>query len=296
MGQGRPGRPGGGLGGFIAGVGLGGSVLAATPGPEVSTAPGPWLEVHRLVDDLADDPYDFNAVRALWKLPRYGEAALPALRGALGSPDWQQRQLAAHLLRGMDSAAPSSTLLAVCVEGLKRDRLPFDRPVPGRLGDRRRFMPVANATAGVLYLLRHPGPAEPHLVEGLASSDAQQRFLCAFILGTAGYDQHTPRVADILLPHLADNDIGQDALMAGSALYQLGPAVRPHLLNARPHADEQARSILDLILWDLDDPPNTPRKLRQRAGRVPISSLYHDPVHEYRFPRGGFGGIGGWDR
>ncbi|MEM9418717.1 MAG: hypothetical protein AAGA25_06610 [Planctomycetota bacterium] len=71
--------------------------------------------------------------------------------------------------------------------------------------------------------------------------------------------------------------------MAASALFRLGVVVEPYLHEARPNADHQAGPLIDLILRDLHDPPDTKEKLWARSQRSLLSKWYHDPVYEFRF-------------
>ena len=286
----------------VLGWGVAGSAWAARPAGEGATpAQAPTaeetLQIRWLVGDLRDDPFRFNAMEAMWRLRDFGDAALPALREALASEDWQQRQMAAHLLRRMDPDPPGDAMLRVCVEGLANDGLPYGpRRRPGGRGS---FTYVNNANAGVLYLIEHAAAAEPWLLEAIEGGDAQQRFLAAFVLGTAGRGEHAAVVADALLPHLEDNRIRGDGLMAGSALFCLGIEIEPHLRAARPTADEQAGPVIDLILRNLHDPPDTQEKLWARSpppDQRLLSRRFHDPIYEYRFEGHGFYGIGGADR
>ena len=241
-------------------------------------AQGLWIE--QRVADLADDRESFNAVEAIRELKRAGAAAVPALRVALVSPDAQQRQLAAHLLRLMYPEPPGADLLRVTCEGMRLDAVPWGRALD------RRVMDISLAGEGTAFLLRHAEAAEAVLVEGLHAGDRRQSFLCAFVLGTAGLHAHRDAVVSRLLPHLGDNDVSGDAMMAGAALLRLGPSVAGPLAAARPRCDVQARAVIDLILRDLEDPPDTPAKLRAR-GRDPtvprLSVMYHDAVYEYRY-------------
>jgi hypothetical protein len=105
------------------------------------------------------------------------------------------------------------------------------------------------------------------------------RFLCAFVLGQAGFDDAVAR--RILVEHLADNHIGGDAIMAAHALYRLGPAALPTVRGAMAFADEQARSLLKIVELDLIDPPRDPEAMRQRAAMHGATRLYHDPAIEF---------------
>jgi hypothetical protein len=207
------------------------------------------LLISTLIADLRCDGARWNAHRALELLPRLSSAA-PALHAALGSPDWQQRQLAAHLLRGWPGMAPTEELLRITVEGLRDDHLPYQR-----FPNSRRYTTtwVANAREGILYLSVHLDRAAPLVAEGLESDDWQQRFLCAAILGYGGGIEYVAAAAPILIPELADDGRAENARTAAGALYGFGEAVIPHLCRLRQSSDDQQRSLVRSILGDLED-------------------------------------------
>lgn len=88
------------------------------------------LQIERLVEALRHDAVRFNASDAVSELIQIGAEARPALQRALGSADWQQRQMAAYVLCVMRPDRPSRTLLRVCVEALADDALPHGRLPP----------------------------------------------------------------------------------------------------------------------------------------------------------------------
>ncbi len=248
--------------------------LAAAPAAARSGPTGP--EAAALVEQLRDDDVRWNAMEASESLRRLGWRAVPALESALASEDWQQRQMAADVLRSVAGYKPSPAMLRVEVEGLRHDELPRQRR------GRRAYTFVFNAKRGAEHLLRHVREAEPLLTAALVSEDQQQRFLCAYILGCAGRDEHAAAVAGVLLPHLRDNDVRNDAIMAAAALYRLGPKVRPYVVAARPSADRQARQLIDLILINLDEgPPQTWEELDARKRMHRVTRLRHDPVAQH---------------
>ena len=224
-----------------------------------------------LVAALADDDVRWNAQAALWELVGRGAAAVPELELALGSRDWQQRQMAAAALRRVEGYAPSERMFVVCVEGLADDALPWgDSP--------RTFTHVANAYGSVEYLIRHAAAAEGFIAAGLHSGDAQQRFFCAYALGMAGRSGYAELICEVLAPHLNDNDVRGDAVLGVRALYLTGDAVAPFLKDAMADADAQGRRAIEVILLDLRDPPGSVEEMRERWGDLRITELVHDPV------------------
>lgn len=203
------------------------------------------LLIPRLIADLAADRHLHNADRAMGLLWSMGSAPVPALEAALRSDDWQQRQLAAHVLRAMPGYDPCDDLLRVCADGLRNDALP-------RGGGRYSW--VYNAREGSAYLVRFRDRIAPFIAPGLHSTDMQERFLCAAVAGFAGCTDLAPRAVPILLEHLKDNKIGGDAQIAAPALYHFGPGIVPLIEPYEYSADRQQRVMVRLVLYHLRTP------------------------------------------
>jgi len=236
-------------------------------------APLPAWELERLVTDLAHDYVKDNALKAMAALRRVQHDAAPLLEKALYSHDRQQRQLAAFLLREFVST-PCDRLLEITVEGLHTDRIPCDPEGKGNLEPE-----MDNAVQGTCYLVDHTARAKRFLLDGLFSQDPQQRFLCAFLVAKAGIQTHLWRTCEILIPHLADNNINADALLSSHALHGLGKPALEYLRSARSHADRQALQLLNLIELDIVNPPRTAAEFAGRKEMQEIS-VHADPVIE----------------
>lgn len=221
--------------------------------------PDPTRSTIDLVNDLRDDSIRWNADNAMTALHERGLEAVPFLELALASSDWQQRQLAAQILIGIEAYVPSDRQLQVCIEGLQQDLLPWGEPFD--LGN----MFVFNASAGAKWLYRHADRARPYLLLALFSEDEQQKFLSACVLGWNGEIESRNLIAAVLIPHLRNNKIDQDAVMASSALYRMGQGVIPNLRGALATADDQSRMILEDLLRDLGDPPQSEAEMAARA-------------------------------
>jgi len=222
-----------------------GTDAALDPRPPVHASGGyvpdrnPWW----LVADLAHDNIALNAAHAMRELRRMGADAIPYLDAALVSTDRQQRQLGARVLRGLDRP-PSEDLLRVTVEGLRHDRILYDPEM-------RAYTSYKNAQDGLWYLDEHIADAQPHLERVIGSVDPQQRFYVAYLLATHRKLDQQSRICAVLIEHLRDNETDGDAVMATRALYKMGPTVLPYLVDARVHADRQARELIDLVRLDL---------------------------------------------
>jgi hypothetical protein len=243
-------------------------------------APG-QADIGALIDELRSDDVKWNASGAASRLRRLPEPPIRALRDALDSDDWQQRQYALNILWRLAEPHPllrrepvgeiTPRMLAVAVEGLARDE-------HHAIGGGRADVAMRNAAEGFRRLIPHARAARPYLEKGLASRDSQQRLLSAMVLGYGGVSESAPRAARVLLPHLRDNRIQRDATFAVGALYGLGPAVRPSLLTAMAGADEQQSKLIRLVLLDLETPPRTQGELEDRLRLNPVTRMVFDPA------------------
>ena len=250
-------------------------------------------QIDALIGELRRDDDHDNARLACDSLLALGRAAVGPLKGALEADDHQQRHMAADILINLGHGwrddpvmiQPTPAMLRVVVEGLRDDNVPR-----GREADELRSSFTFNARNGTEYLIGHIHLAEPLLAEALYSDDGQQQFLAACLLGWAGRASYVDEIAAILLPHLRDNDLVSDALLAAPALYRLGPTVVPYLESALRSADAQQRRIVELILLDLRQPPLTAPQLRDRQRRYRLCDFCYDPVYQfdpaalYRYP------------
>lgn len=275
------------------------AVLAAPPVAPPAAQPVTDGEARRaeaarvgeLIEHLRSNDTRWDAIRAMHAIHGVSPAPLAALEAALNSEDFQQRQLAAALLRDAlfpagrwgwfdrDGEAPSTEpdqrvsrrLLEVTIEGLRDDTIPWDGT---------RNVMVANASGGFRFLVRYASQAVDLLEAGCRSSDEQQRLICALALGFGRVSSAAELVAETLLPHLRDNDILGDALWAVRALYLTGRQVIPYLMQALPEADDQQRSLIELLIRDFDDPPRDKGELVARRGLQRVTSVVYDPALE----------------
>ncbi len=221
-----------------------------------------------LILDLKSDDTWSNATWAITTLLRLGKKAIPALEEALDSDDIQQRHFAAHVLRKTCDKNPSPRLLAVTVEGLSHDEVPDD---PGSLPY------VYNALEGVDFLLTHTDGAKADLVKALAAYDGQQRFLAAYIVGMSRKPWRVRHVCSLLIEHLEDNDVPNDASLACSALFRIGDAALP-LLRRHLHSDDkQQRELVGLLIDDIQSPPRLQGHLKTAGYNV-----IYDPLQSGR--------------
>ena len=233
------------------------------------------------VEDLRDDDVPNNARRAILALQRCPPGDLPELEQALGSYDLQLRHFAGFVLRCRvldDRAEATDRLMAVTVDALRSD---INQRVPGV----RTTIPNDLAPLAARFLAPRAAAAQRWLEQALFGSDAQQRFLCAYLLAQGGLDQHREPIFYELFEHLNDNQIGSDALMAAHGLFRLGTAVTPLLEAHWSQLDEQGQRLARLIQQDVATPPRNEIERRVRGRRVKVSSVYLDPVFDYDITR-----------
>lgn len=203
------------------------------------------IRIEVLVRDLVNDRSVGNATRAMKELSHLRAKAVPALEAALRSKNEQQRHFAAYVLRGFAPVRPSGKLLEVTVEGLRDDDIP-------EYSRKRPF--VFNATDGVDFLLRHVDAAKTPLLEALDSKDGQQRYLAAYVIAMRQRSWQAVKVSGILIEHLEDNSIKNDASLSCSALARLGAAALPHLRQAAQSSDSQQGALVAMLIRDIEDP------------------------------------------
>ncbi|MEE2938922.1 MAG: hypothetical protein VX460_00925 [Planctomycetota bacterium] len=233
------------------------------PGPAVAPPPARPLpdvaeSLRRGLVDLGADDRRGNAYRAwllfqsradqAWRQRDHGRTTLAppskpedpegarllqdVLHGALTDPDRQRRQLAGHVLMRADEL-PTRALLSVAIEALELDEFGSSSTVP-----------AANADRAGVWLLDHLNEAGPELLAALEHSSHAVRLRAAAVLAQGKHPAHRTYVP-LLIHHLANNDIEQDATLAGRSLSLLGPAARPWL--DRQPVDAQQAAYFDLI-------------------------------------------------
>jgi hypothetical protein len=212
-----------------------------------------------LIRDLRHDARRWNALKAQTQLCRLGALADTALLRALEADDPQQRQFAASVLQSRSDLAPPESLLRVSVEGLRQDR---------------RIPDLYNALRSVRYLLSRVHAAEEQLVRGLRGGDAQQRLLCAYIIGAAGLTARADEAAPILVEHLRSNTISRDGMWALVALARLGRSALPHLLEQAASDDLQQRTAVTYLIALAEHDGRGPRP-RMPPG---ITNRFDDPL------------------
>ncbi len=223
-----------------------------------------WL-IPGLIHDLRSGTDDLTERQARWALVSIGRPAMPRLEDALLSTDRQQKYNAAAALRDIHAQLPfcayppSPRLLRVTAEGLRSD---------------------SNASlvrhGGVDFLIQYGEGSAPVLMGAMQGDDEQARLLAAGIAGMARLTDLLPIAAPILIEHLKDNAISDDAKFASAGLLGFGPDVVPYLEAQQYSADPQLRSTSRLIALDLvstdEDLPEARRKTQV------ISTVLDDPA------------------
>lgn len=225
-----------------------------------------------LVRALRDDGVRWSALNADWQLDQeHADDVVQILHAALDDPDYQCRQFVAEQLR-MRQAPADERLAAVTIEGLQDDDYPYDRS-----GSYMTYL--YNAKWGTRWLWLHPEVGTAGLRTALTSTDAQQRFLAAWLLAMREDTETAEAVCRELIPRLREPAGKTAALWAIQALFRLGAPARPWVEAALPGEDGRQAACLWLLLRDWDDPPRD-RYEAARRWHLPLSHLYHDPAWE----------------
>ncbi|MHC5027245.1 MAG: hypothetical protein ACYTGR_10860 [Planctomycetota bacterium] len=193
------------------------------------------------IAELGADDERGNAVRARRLLVALEEhdaldgGIVPRLEAAIRSSDLQRRQAAACLLYDRRTYVDRA-LIAVAIEGLADDGLCW-----WHLADSNRW-------SGELYLRDHIGEAAEQLVAGLSSRDLQQRVSCASLLLRSDLVSTHDRARLVLIDHLADNTMSNDARVARASLRAEGRAALPDLDLFRDSQDAQQRRYVRWLM------------------------------------------------
>jgi len=225
--------------------------------PAVVLAASLWAaaDLERDVAALKRDEVPDNAWQAIDRIRRAGPEVIPLLEGALDSPDHTQRHLAASLLRHRDDCPISSRLIRVSIEALRHD----DLPASLRDDEYHAAFWAINAGDSVEWLGEHAKAASAEIRTALASTDPQQAFLAAVVCGHARLPGTLDGAARILIPHLSDNTIRGDGVLAAVALQRMGREVLPLLLVVRDAGDAQHKAFVRQIIQELEHPEDRTR-------------------------------------
>lgn len=236
-------------------------------GGSLSATQRGWLRT-RLIRDLRADTHRFNSMRAMDMLRVMGAEAEPALVEALASDDHQQRQLAAVILSRFPGPR-SQTLLRVMVEGLGDD------------GISDWSAEVANFKGSVEWLIDHAVEARPFLIEALRSEDTQGRLGAALVLGFGGVQDASDDVVEAMLPHIEENDIWGDAVIAVAAMFSMGDGAIPALERASAgDTNERRRIVCHLLIDDIRMGDARSKAIDRRWRSLRITRLGDNPCRD----------------
>lgn len=211
--------------------------------------------VRDAIRNLRDDKIPGNATRAKDELCEMGCAIVDLLEPQLYSDDYQTRHLVALVLRGCcPDYHPSDRLLELTLDRLRPDT-----------SHQHDFYLLAWQGEPFEYL-RDASNAYPRirdrLIRNLGSEDRNERLRSALLLAEHGESGYVSVLANMLIPHLADNRLSDDGCLAAYALYRLGEPVRPYITALVDSADDQQADLAELILHQLDNPGSTNGRLR----------------------------------
>ena len=255
-----------------------------------------------LLDQFRDDDIRMNMSKAAPVFWSHPDLTIEYIYNALNHEDWQVRQLMCKKIwqrhdgrkayrrnpltadgewnGGYYESIPgdpqytiTADLIRVTIEGLRDDTTPYDHA-------RRRGLIYTNASFGTSALIPIAHQWVIELEEAMESDDGQQRYLAAYILARAGIIQSVERAAEILLPHLRDNDIRSDANFSIYALAGFGNELMPILKRALPTADEQQRDLIMLLLWNIREPAASEADRIERSRFNSITKNRYDPSQE----------------
>ena len=207
-------------------------------------------------------------MRAARMLRMMGEEAAPALGRALEGEDHQQRQFAAGLLRDIPDVA-SEAIVRVTTEGLRDD------------GISGWNTELSNFKSSVLWLIEHADAARPYLAEALRSDDAQARLGAAMALSFGGVKGEAEAVVEAMLPHVEENDISGDAMIAVASMFRMGEAAVPALERmSASDTMERRRIVCRLLMDDIRMGESRSRAIDRRWRSLRITRLGDNPCRD----------------
>jgi hypothetical protein len=218
---------------------LGDAMMLDSDAPPDDPASAPAIK--KLVRALRHDNIRFNAIDAYWTLYQMGCDAVPYLEEALYDTDFQGRHSAATLLR------------TICPEHTASDRLievSFEL-LTGPLEEGRDVI-WPNTAYDFLNASNIYPRARSRILANVQNPNRRVRLYSSMIAGNHGETGYAATLARTLVPHLADNDLRNDAAASAYALHQLGPSVLPHLRPYRNSPDPQQAELVDLIMRSLE--------------------------------------------
>lgn len=222
----------------------------------------------RLIRDLKADTHRFNSMRAMEMLRMMGVEAEPDLLVALESDDHQQRQFAAAILSRFPGPR-SQTLLRVMAEGLGDD------------GISSWSAELSNFNGSVEWLIDHAHEARPYLCAGLRSDDPQARLGSALALGFGGVHEASDDVVEAMVPHIEENDISGDALIAVAAMFRMGEHAIPALERASvSDTNERRRIVCRLLIDDIRMGDARSKAIDRRWRSLRITRLGDNPCRD----------------
>ncbi|MBI5362929.1 MAG: hypothetical protein HZA53_07095 [Planctomycetes bacterium] len=232
---------------------------------EEGARPPTAAEIPALVDALRDDDVRGNALHAFDRLTSAKADAVAALERALGSRDEQQRALAACALVSIGGHSRSAELAHALLAILT--------PRPGErfhaISARDWHCSVGRANVDERWAAFRGLESEPELFASvedelsarLSSADAVLRFDAARIVLAHAGARARRQAIDVLVLHLADNALDDDAAIAMRRLGELGGEALPSVLLALPGRDEQSAKLLGHLLAYVEPSHHAARKL-----------------------------------
>ncbi len=240
--------------------------------------------IRRLIGNLRDDHIRGNAMHAQNDLMELGCATVPFLDEALHDDDFQTRQSAASVLHMLcPEHRASDRMIEVCFELLNVEALDYDEAYLMNAASAFHLLESSNVYPRV----------RSRILNNLQSADPRERFYSALMAAQHRETAHASALARILIPHLADNDLPNDAGAAAHALYNLGPAARPHLLPYLDSPDIQQAELVTHVVDALDlGPPDTFNGFMY-ASYAKVPAVSRPMIYVLEWPRDGFPDEGG---
>jgi len=228
--------------------------------------------------------------RILYESDRTHTRAL--LEKALDSKDEQQRFLALGLLQafalvptpGGHPYYPTERMLEVFFESITPKGYSRYSWRPGYRYS-MEFIPYEpSSEKTVAFALQFIDRIELRLVDLLEKTRHEElRIFCAYVLARTQNGQPPSIIAPVLVEHLRDNSISNDALMAMEGLYALGPGSIAWLEAAQLDDDPQAKACAELLTLELYGPARNSAERERRDQLTDLTSKCYNPVLDWSY-------------
>ena len=181
-----------------------------------------------LLNHLKDDDIRWNFQHTCQMLWKYFDGFRPLLEKAMFSDDSQMRNQAIRVVSRESFFDPSP-------ETLEIQKITF-----------------SSSWHRSNYFIHYKDYYYDFIMEQLHDGE---RVLAAEVIALTRMNEESAEVVTILCEQLKSDDIAYNASEAARALFVMGDIALPYLSNIYVFADQQQKAYVELLIWDITNPP-----------------------------------------